>query len=60
MFATGDSLTSRLYRLGPVDGRQKIAICLRFMRAARAPRHAHLRACLHALPPLSNYYDFHH
>eukprot|EP00959_Pyramimonas_sp_CCMP1952_P429049 8985882-Pyramimonas_sp.AAC.1 len=29
------------------------------MRAARAHRPAHLRACLHALPILSMYYDFH-
>eukprot|EP00959_Pyramimonas_sp_CCMP1952_P235814 4928043-Pyramimonas_sp.AAC.1 len=59
MFAARDALASQLYRLGPSDGRRKIAVFLRFMRAARAHKRAHLHACLHALPYLSNYYDFH-
>eukprot|EP00959_Pyramimonas_sp_CCMP1952_P144595 3026331-Pyramimonas_sp.AAC.1 len=59
MFAARDALASQLCRLGPSGGRQKIAVCLRFMRAARAHKRAHLHACLHAHPYLSNYYDLH-
>eukprot|EP00959_Pyramimonas_sp_CCMP1952_P465561 9488522-Pyramimonas_sp.AAC.1 len=57
MFAVEDRPLERPFRHGPITDRQKVAICLKFMRATQYNNRVLIRRCILFLPVLAQFFD---